>query len=97
MRSRASGASAESTTSSGQATGWIAALAIRLPASAGEIVASGTMSMPPVALAMAARLGQLTAGPTPTDETLIRLFLSAVSRWRNSAVSTPAIPGPSPI
>ena len=80
MRSRASGASVESTTSSGQPTDCTAAVAIRAPASEAEMVASGTMSIPPVALAIAARLGQLTAGPTPTAETLMRLFFRIASR-----------------
>ena len=45
---------------------------IRAPASRAGEASSGTSSMPPVALASAARQGQFTCGPTPTLETAIR-------------------------
>ena len=89
--------SVESNASSGQRTGTTAKVPMRLPASAGAIVFSGTSSIPPVALAIAAKHCQLTSGPIPKAVKLIRLVRRIVSTRRNSAVSAPAKPGPSPI
>ena len=68
MRMRGSGASVENTTSSGQLTGAIAKAPKRLPASLAETFSPGVMSIPPVALAIAARHGQLIWAPMPTPE-----------------------------
>ena len=72
IRNPAPATSLESITFSGHVTGTMANEPITLPASLAETVSSGTISIPPVALAMAARHGQLTSLPIPTLENGIR-------------------------
>ena len=64
IRKRGSGASVESTTSSGQLIGDVAIAISALPASFAETASPGAIKTPPLALAIAARQGQLIWGPT---------------------------------
>ena len=97
IRSPASEAALEIATCSGHAAAATARWAIRPPTSLADTVSSGTSSIPPVALANAARQGQLTCGPIPIAENMM-CFPRSVSmiRWKSSG-SMPPRPGPSPI
>ena len=97
IRSPASPASVASDVPSAQVTGWMASEPSRAPASAASFRASGAKNMPPLALASAARHGQLIWGPIPRlDTATFSARIRSTSRVK-SPVSIPLSPGPSPM
>ena len=97
MRSSACGASVASDAPAGQATGRIERPPSVAAAWAASAAASGAANIPPLALARAARQGQLICGPMPRLDTATRPVRTRSMSRAKSPASMPLSRGPSPM